>query len=249
MATADEAAAARRARLPDQASIVGQGEFTSRRGNKYTIIKTSELDAYERPLAAEELATAGAARLKPGDDFAGTDRRDAKLSIVNAKTEQFDDLQKLLASLTPDNKMEAHQPPLKEDASFQRVKEEQRNVRVRAFLYAASRETDNDFHFIVGRDPKSPPAYMNMELSGLPPKASPTFARLDAARSAYKTFVQNQLPGPGYHHYDPPIPIDVEGSLFFDITHAHGTHPGPAKIRPATIWEVHPISHIVFEPT
>lgn len=249
MANADDEAAARRARLPDQASIVAQSGFTSRRGNKYTILQTSELDPYEKPLAAEEMASQGAARLQPGDDFAGTKRHDAKLSIVNAPTEQFDDLQKLLASLAADSKMEAHQPPLKDDPNFQRVKEEQRNVRVRAFLYAASRETDNDFHFIVGRDPKSPPAYMNMELSGLPPKASSTFARLNAARSAYKTFVQNQLPGAGYHHYDPPIPIDVEGSLFFDVTHAHGPHPGPEKIRPKTIWEVHPISHIVFEPT
>jgi hypothetical protein len=246
--TGVESAAARRARLPTAASVIEEAAITSSHGNKYRVLKTRELDAYERPLAVEELATVGAARLRPGDDFAGTDRRDAKLSIVSAQTEQFDDLQKLVGSLTPDDAMINHDPQLTRDPGFQRVAEEQRNVRVRAFLYAASREADNDFHFIVGRDPSASATYMNMELSGLPPSTSETFARLDAARTAYKTFVQGQLPGAGYHHYDPPIPIEVGGSLFFDITHATGPHPGPANLRPETIWEVHPISDIVFEP-
>jgi hypothetical protein len=243
-----ESAAARAARLPDQASVLEQAEVTSPRGTKYRVLKTRELDPYEKPLAMEELATAGAARLKPGDDFGGTDRRDAKLSIVAAQTKDFDHLEALVGSLAPDDDMTAHDPPLTRDPGCQRVEEEQRNVRVKAFLYAASREADNDFHFIVGSEPGSSPTYMNMELSGLPPAASDTFARLKAARDAYKTFVQGHLPGAGYHHYDPPIPIQIEGSLFFDITHAQGEHPGPAKLRPKTIWEVHPIAKIVFEP-
>ena len=244
----EESEAARRARLPSAASITEETQLTTSHGTKYRVLKTSELDPYERPLSAEEVLTAGAARLRPGDDFAGTDRRDAKLSIVSAQTEQFGDLQNLVESLTPDDQMIDHDPALTRDPGFQRVAEEQRNVRVRAFLYAASREADNDFHFIVGRDPSLSATYMNMELSGLPPSTSAAFARLDAARTAYKTFLQDQLPGAGYHHYDPPIPIEVEGSLFFDITHATGPHPGPANLRPETIWEVHPISNIVFEP-
>jgi hypothetical protein len=227
---------------------VEEAAFTSPRGARYRIIETSELDPYERPLAEEEVANLESARLTPGDDFAGTDRRDAKLSIASAEVEQFDDLQSLVQSLTADADMEDHDPAITRDPDSERVAEEQRNVRVRAFLYAASRETDNDFHFIVGRDPSLSPTYMNMELSGLPPRTSDAFDRLDAARTAYKTFVQGQTPGAGYHHYDPPIPIEVQGSLFFDITHASGPHPGPAKLRPETIWEVHPISHIVFEP-
>jgi hypothetical protein len=241
--TNDEAA--RLARLPEAASVMAVGEFTSPKGTKYRILKTRELDPYETPPPLEEIAMAKATA---GDSFAGTDRRDAKLSIMGAATEQFADLQNLVGSLTPDDAMIDHDPEITRDPNSPRASEEQRNVRVRAFLYAASREADNDFHFIVGRDPDASPTYMNMELSGLPPNTSSTFARLDAARTAYKTFIGNQLPGAGYHHYDPPIPIEVEGSLFFDITHATGPHPGPAKLRPDTIWEVHPISHIVFEP-
>jgi hypothetical protein len=247
----EDAAAARRARLPDPASVMEEASFSSPKGKTYRVIKTSELDPYERPLAPAELATAAiaaTARLSPGDNFGGTDRHDAKLTIVTAQTEQFNDLEALVASLPADADMVDHDPEITQDPGSERVAEEQRNVRVRAFLYAASRETDNDFHFIVGRDPNASPTYMNMELSGLPPRTSASFARLDAARTAYKTFVHGQTPGAGYHHYDPPIPIEVEGSLFFDITHAHGPHPGPAKLRPKTIWEVHPISNIVFEP-
>ena len=53
-----------------------------------------------------------------------------------------------------------------------------------------------------------------------------------------------------YDFYDPPIPIQVEGSLFFDMSHATGQRPGPQslKSRMPTIWEVHPISSITFEP-
>ena len=236
-------------RLPDKASILEEGELISPRGNKYRILKTGELDPYETPLAQAELATAGAGRLPGGDNFAGTDRKAAKLSIVSGAAQQFADLKDILASLTADAKMIKHKPAITQDPTSQRVAEEERNVRVRAFLYAASREADNDFHFIVGRDVNlSPPTYMNMELSGLPPQSSAAFSPLSVARQAYKTFVGGQLPNAGYHHYDPPIPIEVEGSLFVDITHATGPHPGPANIRPKTVWEVHPISKIVFEP-
>jgi hypothetical protein len=40
----------------------------------------------------------------------------------------------------------------------------------------------------------------------------------------------------------------VEGSLFFDMSHAIGQHPGPPslKSRMPTIWEVHPVTSITL---
>ena len=64
-------------------------------------------------------------------------------------------------------------------ASSDRVDEEKRNVRVKAFLYAASREDDNDYHLIIGRAPNKPAKYMTAEISGLPPSGSASFAKLD----------------------------------------------------------------------
>lgn len=40
--------AAARQDLPDPAVIIGEEEFTSPKGNKYQIILTNEMDAYER---------------------------------------------------------------------------------------------------------------------------------------------------------------------------------------------------------
>jgi hypothetical protein len=132
-----------------------------------------------------------------------------------------------------------------------RVVQEKRNVHVTAFLYAASREADNDFHLIVGRDPKAvPEMYMTMEVSGLPPTNSPAFGSLSTARAAYEKFFAKNLPGATYDFYHPPIPVQVDGSLFFDATHSTGQVPGPPslKSRMPTIWEVHPVSAIKLGP-
>jgi hypothetical protein len=216
-------------------------------GQTYRILITTQTDPYDAPASLAAAATFAAAT---GDNFAGTDRKAAKLSISSAKTESFTDLKDLIATLVPDAKMIKHTPPIKKDATQGRLKEEDRNVRVQAFLYAASRENDNDFHLILGRSPKSSPMYMTMEISGLPPKNSKSFTDIKRARDAYKKFFGAKLPGPSYHFYRPPIPVEIEGSLFFDITHAKGGHPGPNDLRPdiPTIWEVHPVTDIVLEP-
>jgi hypothetical protein len=221
-------------------------------GIQYRIIETNEMDEYEKGAAsADDFAAAAAA--PAGDNFKGTARKAAKLSISTAKTEKFTDLKNLIKSLTPDDEMRDHDPTIGIGAKSGRVEEEERNVRVNAFIYAASREDDNDFHLIIGRDPtKTPEMYMTMELSGLPPKTSASFKKLNAARDSYKKFFNENLggnlPGLKYSFYDPPIAVTIEGSLFFDMSHAKGSAPGPKslKSRMPTIWEVHPITKITF---
>jgi hypothetical protein len=89
-----------------------------------------------------------------------------------------------------------------------------------------------------------------MEISGLPPKKAASFDRLKKTRDDFKNLLNNKLPGSGYHFYRPPIPITIGGSLFFDITHTKGGHPGPQDLRPniPTIFEVHPVTEIAFAP-
>ena len=145
--------------------------------------------------------------------------------------------------------MIAHKPKITTTAASARVKEENRNVKAKAFLYAASHEDDNDFHLIIGRAPtKSPEMYMTMEVSGLPPTNSPAFPALTAARKAFKSFFGAAVPGFTYDFYDPPIPVTIVGSLFFDMSHSTGQRPGPPslKSRMPTIWEVHPVTAIVL---
>ncbi len=247
--------------LPDASSVVrttalrpqrtlGVSAASLRSAGGYTILRTTQTDEYEADLVEAAVAEFGTAEGTPsGDDFRGTARRAAKTSIAEADTEDFDDLAKLIATLPDHESMEELDIPT--TASSARVDEEQRNVRVTAFLYAASRENDNDYHLIIGRDRQSvPPLYMTVEVSGLPPTTSTAYARLANTRRDYKAFFGSDLPGTSYDFYDPPIPVEIEGSLFWDASHAHGSRPGPASLRDdmPVVWEVHPVSRIRFEP-
>ena len=220
------------------------------RAQTYRILRTIEVDAYDPPVSANDVQAFGEAQAGANQNFRGTSRKAAKLSISNAAVETFDDVAALIDTLPSHQSMVNHRPRITTTAGSKRVASEDRNIRVSAFLYAASRENDNDYHLIVGRDPALDPVYMTMELSGLPPRTSAHFVRLDEARQSYTSFFGDDLPGTSYDFYDPPIPIEVEGSLFFDMSHATGSRPGPQSLRDdmPVVWEIHPISRITFEP-
>lgn len=218
-------------------------------GQQYRILRTLEVDEYETPLDVADIVPLTAPRAAPTDNrFDGTARRAAKLSIVDAPMESFGDIKDLIATLPAHTEMKDKDIPT--TAGSDRVEEEKRNVRVKAFLYAASMEDDRDFHLIIGRDPHKAAKYMTVEISGLPPNSAASFDKLDEARSAYFDFFGDGLPGTSYDFYDPPIEIEVEGSLFWDASHAGGSRPGPTKLRPKmpVVWEIHPVTKIVFEP-
>ena len=250
---------------PPAAAVAGAEAAPAAPAVTYRILRTNQMDDYDDApaLAAIEAAVAGvtaaaldtrALEAAAGENFQGTARKAAKISLSPAAAEVFVDLAGLIASLPAETDMTHHQPPIGKGPRSKRVTEEHRNVQVRAFLYAASREEDNDFHLIVGRDPsESPLMCMTVEISGTPPESSVHSPALKSARAAFKAFfaaMPEGLPGFSYDFYDPPIPLDVTGSLFFDITHASGGRPGPQDLRPfmPVIWELHPISAIVLEP-
>src|SRR5690242_12889120 len=172
--------------MPALDSVHTTKQFSPVAGQTYNIISTTETDSYESSAPAKNVpkllqstpaptsaAVAAAVKAKApvGDNFAGTARKAAKLSKATGTTEQFADVKDLIASLAPESTMIKHKPKITTTANSGRVTEEQRNVKVSAFLYAASREADNDFHLIVGRDhTQTPEMYMTMEVSGLPPK-------------------------------------------------------------------------------
>jgi len=267
--------------MPALDSIHDDSATFKSKGRTYRILKTTEVDSYETTptamalrkvlhgkLAPAPKAIAAAAKLPPakrprvkrprggkpapavgGDNFAGQARKIAKLSIASALTENFSDVGKLIASLPPVAQMVALN--ISTASNSDRVKQEKRNIHVTGFLFAASREADNDFHLIVGTSPTAAQeVYMTMEVSGLPPAGSPAFTALNTARTAYKQFFGANLPGAGYHFYQPPVPVQIDGSLFFDATHSTGQAPGPPslKSRMPTIFEVHPIAKIKLGP-
>jgi hypothetical protein len=184
-----------------------------------------------------------------GDNFIGIERRAAKLAIGAGGVENFNDLQALIASLPSESVMESHVPPITTDAESSRVAEEQRNVHLRAFLYAASREVSNDFRLILGPAPDQPETYMIAVVSGLPRPDGPSFPALKAARDAFKAFFGDHTPEATFDFYDPPIPLEIDGSLFFNIIHKNGVF-APPTLRPhmKTIWEIRPVTKITFQP-
>ncbi len=246
--------------MPQTDTVIFTSELTTPAGNSIVVTKTLELDEYEyekkKLNSRSAIFMANAAVLaKTSDDFEGTARRASKLSIFKSAPEEFGDLNDLIKTLPAHEAMVKHKPKITIQPDSNRVSEEMRNVKVQAFLYAASREEDNDFHLIIGRDPKeSTKVFMTMEISGLPTKGVPpfdkkTFDTLKSARDAYKGFFKNNLPGLGYDFYPNPVPITIAGSLFFDMSHAKDSRPGPSKLRPfmPVVWEVHPVIEIEFK--
>jgi hypothetical protein len=178
--------------------------------------------------------------------FRGTDRRAAKTSIANASTEDIHTLNALIASLPTDDSMQNHDPVITRDASMTRVDQEQRNVRIKAWVYAIKYEADQDWHMIVGSDSNgdNQTEYFNTEVSGLPPSDSDAYDTLLKVRQSLADILgKDQLPGPGNYATYQPFAVIIEGSLFYDVDHAPGV-VGPGDMKPHSSWEIHPITHL-----
>ena len=177
--------------------------------------------------------------------FRGVDRKAVKIGIATASRESFGDLDALIGSLPDDDDMLNHDPEIRRDSGW-RAEEEERNVRVNAWIYAIKYEHDQDWHVILGTDPSTPgePTYFNAEVSGLPANNATSFRRLQRVRQQLAKMFDNDLPlSGGYSKYKKPAPVVVEGSLFFDVDHKAGV-VGPEGMRPDTAWEIHPITNL-----
>jgi len=148
-----------------------------------------------------------------------------------------------------------------------RKPEELRNVAVTAWICAVKYEWgktgDNDFHVILSSDATAGAGaeLMTIEVSALPvvKAATKTNPRptINARSPDYPTLLRarKQLVGLFLNHrltetfYKPPQPIKVSvtGSLHFDGDHTAGAKdsPGPDDMKPATVWEIHPVSNLV----
>jgi hypothetical protein len=176
--------------------------------------------------------------------FRGSHRKVPKTSIASGAKTTFDGLEDLLESLPDDDDMRDHTPAIT-TSTMSRATEENRNVKVTAWMYAIKYEADQDWHVILGTDPADgDPTFFNAEVSGLPGNAASSFAKLKKVRQSLATILDGKLPGGGsYRKYTKPIPVIVEGSLFFDIDHVAGV-VGPTGMRPQTAWEIHPITSL-----
>jgi hypothetical protein len=221
------------------------------RGKTYHAISTSERGESEEPALRALTRSSARGHVNDGEHFAGDARKLAKTSFAVSAEHSFRSpgavLDSILKGTEPaDNDWEMR---AKLNESSPRVPEEQRNVRVTAFLYATKKETDNDFHLLIGDKPDGGDGrFMTAEVSGLPSPDDSSTPRFQRARDQYRSFfeeIHHALPGEGYIRFHEPVPVTVSGSLFFDVDHSIGeVHSG--TVRPESVWEIHPVSDLVF---
>jgi hypothetical protein len=213
--------------------------------DRYRVISTDEVDESE-PTERPGPLRALARTTNSGEIFAGQLRGDPKTSVATGVLESYSTIAALRSALPAETDMLALHISSASDS--ERTSEEQHNVSVVGVIYAASKETDNDFHLIVGdKDCESGDCLINVEVSGLPKDpAAPDYPVLSAVRTKFETYLDQQLPGRKYKKFDPPIPVTISGSIFFDVDHAAGAI-GPTGMRPSSAWEIHPLTDIKVE--
>jgi hypothetical protein len=192
--------------------------------------------------------------IRDEDVFSGTTRSDAKTSIGSGPLTTFADLKDLRESLPADESMVSRAPENANSSNSGRTAEEQRNVRVSGFLYAAKKNASNDYALVIGRAPNAqPPEYMLMYVSGLPAGSASTLGQLKVVRDTFEELYRQRLgqslPGDSYSFLERPIQVNIEGSLYFDFARAKGVKPGPTRFLSYmnTSWQVRPITHIEFK--
>lgn len=179
------------------------------------------------------------------ENFDGSNRSDAKISVSSSPMRSYSTIRALAATL-PDKDLMADSIS---GTNSPRIPSENRNVRIKkAYLYAYSRQTDEDFHVIIGttKKPIASTRYFNVEISGLPPSGAQSFSLLKAARDSFRTKATEDLCKSGYFFYVNPLKIEVSGSLFFDKQHHNGLI-GPEEARPPDAWEIHPVTSLIFK--
>jgi hypothetical protein len=211
---------------------------------KYRTIPTGKHDAHEEPGAH----STDLIRRRTGDQFAGEDRRDSKTSMSTGVVETYPSISALRSALPAEKHM--LELGITRAPGSKRTPEEDHNVTVVGSIYAIRKESDNDFHLIVGdNDCNGGGCLITVELSGLPSDAgNPSLSTLAAVRSKFLAFFGENPPGTsrGYDKFDPAIPVSLTGSLFFDVDHRAGI-VGPAGLKPNSAWEIHPLTAIEFE--
>src|SRR5262249_6149680 len=94
----------------------------------YTVLRSAETDVYEfeKAAAAGRRDPSVSPPVPAGDNYQGTARKAAKLSIAGGASQSFTDLSKLLQSLPADSDMVKLKPPISTAASSHRVSKEKR---------------------------------------------------------------------------------------------------------------------------
>jgi hypothetical protein len=193
-----------------------------------------------------------------GETFFGTSREVAKTQVADSPVEEANLTVKGYYTSHPSD-ADMQKSSISTSCDAERVDVERKNVTVAAYLIAAKKENDNDYHLILqDKDCKDPRCRLTVEMSGIP-RLNGSQTVLKTARQAFKEQLLLYTPSiefPDSGHYlffKTPILVRVTGSAFYDADHPvnpdTGTGPvGPDCCKPGSTWEVHPVTSFEFVP-
>ena len=192
-------------------------------------------------LFARAAGTGPASEIFPPTSY----RAAAKTSFATGTLQSFSSLDALFNPLPTDAKMSHDFPPLVTNAhnTSPRTAPEKRNVKVNAWIYWVGKESDHDYHVMLGSTSQLTNAtvFMNSEVSGLP-SATPTKSPFPQRRADIKAILAHHDNAKGLFVH--PVPVTVAGSLLWDGEHRAPNTVGPEGLQPAKAWEIHPIKQL-----
>jgi hypothetical protein len=220
------------------------------KGKTYHLLPTGDTGEHDKEdLLEKGSPLAKKAGIPSTDQFMGKARLIAKVTIFDGDPKSFDTITALRKQLLAKDDDAMIALNIGKGPDVDRVEQEQANVTVTAYIYAFRKESDNDFHVILGDKPGTTNAkYLNAEVSGIPAVGTDeNRQQLWTVRKAFKDAFELGDEGPdAYFRPHQPIPVRVTGSLFYDVEHVPPHTVGPKYASPGTAWEIHPISKIDF---
>jgi hypothetical protein len=176
--------------------------------------------------------------------FAGLSRSKVKTTFTQNNPRTYLSLPQFLNTLFPDSDMKPVVRALSKPYAQRAIQEDKMVTVKNVFLLAYAREEDNDYHLILTNSNRT--IFFNAELSGLPANSANAYQTLKRVRTKFESFPGGINCG-NYTFLSTPLKIlSIKGSLFFDVDHPAG-RVGPSGSRPATAWEIHPVTEIQFE--
>jgi hypothetical protein len=175
--------------------------------------------------------------------YTGKIRAGAKTSVSKGRLHTYDTVGDFLASLPTDGYMRKNGI----NNNSLRTRDEDMNIFIKnASIFHIKKEEDNDLHVIIGDVVDGVKTnLLTIEIAGLPRTSSPDYnTLLEARKSIYYQFQSFFDSNKKSQLTRKPYPqIAVTGSLFFDNWHYAKNSD---VTRPNTVFELHPVTKIVF---
>lgn len=175
--------------------------------------------------------------------YKGKVRAAAKTSISKGKLQTYNTVGEFLASLPTDGYMRKTSI----NNNSLRTRDEDMNIFIsNATIFYMKKEADNDLHVIIGDVIGGTKTnLLTIEIAGLPSVSSADYSTLlEARKSIYYQFQSFFDSKKKSQLLRKPYPqIALTGSLFFDNWHYAASND---ITRPKTVFELHPVTKIVF---